>query len=190
LNFSIGLAQQAAVAIENARLFETAQETRRRMADIIDFLPDATLVVDREGKVIAWNRAIEVMTGVKAADMLGKGNYEYSCLFMGSAGQSLSIWCCFSTKEMEKKYSNVKRYGDTLEGEAVVPLLRGESAYLYATASVLRNSKGEVVGAIETIRDISDRKKAEQELHQAKVDAEEARQQAEAANQARAPSWL
>ena len=36
------------------------------MADIIDFLPDATLVIDCDGRVIAWNRAIETMTGVKA----------------------------------------------------------------------------------------------------------------------------
>jgi PAS domain S-box-containing protein len=185
LSFSIGLAQQAAVAIENARLFEAAQETRRRMADIIDFLPDATLVVDREGKVIAWNRAIEVMTGMKAADMLGKGNYEYSLPFYGERRPILIDLVLLQYEEMEKRYANVKRHEDVLEGEAVVPLLRGEPAYLYATASVLRNAKGEVVGAIETIRDISDRKKAEQELHQAKADAEEARQQAEAANQAK-----
>ena len=66
LSFSVGLAQQAAIAIENARLFEAAQESQRRMADIIDFLPDATLVIDRQGKVMAWNRAMEQMTGVKA----------------------------------------------------------------------------------------------------------------------------
>ncbi len=83
LSFSIGLAQQAAVAIENARLFENAQETQRRMADIIDFLPDATLVIDRQGKVIAWNRAMEEMTGITAGEMLGKGDYEYALPFYG-----------------------------------------------------------------------------------------------------------
>jgi len=36
------------------------------LADIINFLPDATFVIDKEGKVISWNRAIEDMTGVSA----------------------------------------------------------------------------------------------------------------------------
>ena len=70
-----------------------------------------------------------------------------------------------------------------------MPLLQGRPAYLYATASALRNSKGEVVGAIETIRDISDRKRAEQELQQARAEAEAARQQPKPPTRPRAPSW-
>ena len=61
---------------ERKRAEEALRESERRLADIIDFLPDATLVIDRNGKVIAWNRAIEAMTGVKAEEMLGKGNRE------------------------------------------------------------------------------------------------------------------
>ena len=57
------------------------------------------------------------------------------------------------------------RLGTTMVGEAIVPKLQGKTAYLNATASALRNSRGEVVGAIETIRDTSDSKQAEQELH-------------------------
>ena len=49
--------------------------SQRLLGDIISFLPDATLVIDREGVVIAWNRAMEVMTGVRAEDMLGRGNF-------------------------------------------------------------------------------------------------------------------
>jgi len=48
---------------------------------VIDFLPDATFVIDREGTVTAWNRAMEDLTGVPAESMLGKGNYEYSLPF-------------------------------------------------------------------------------------------------------------
>ena len=49
------------------------KESEQKLANIIDFLPDATLVIDKEGKVIAWNRAMEEMTGIKAADMVGTG---------------------------------------------------------------------------------------------------------------------
>jgi PAS domain S-box-containing protein len=60
-----------------------AQESQRRLADIISFLPDPVFVVDHAGTVIAWNRAIEEMTGVQAEAILGKGNYEYALPFYG-----------------------------------------------------------------------------------------------------------
>jgi PAS domain S-box-containing protein len=176
LSFAIGLAQQAAVAIENARLFEAGQESQRRMADIIDFLPDSTLVVDRDGKVIAWNRAMEEMTAVKAADMLGKGSFEYAVPFYGERRPILIDLVLQPDKEFESKYAHIARHGSVLVGETPVPDLRGRPAYLYATASALRNSKGEIVGAIETIRDITDRKRAEEELREAKAAAELATQ--------------
>ena len=50
---------------------------------IIDFLPDATFVIDKDGVVIAWNRAIETMTKIRAKDILGKGNYQYAIPFYG-----------------------------------------------------------------------------------------------------------
>ena len=62
-----------------------SKESERRQADIIDFLPDATFVIDQHGRVIAWNKAIEEMTGISAEYMLGKNNYEYSLLFTESA---------------------------------------------------------------------------------------------------------
>ena len=62
LDFLIGLSRQAAIAIQNARLFTEVQDQRKFSETLIDFLPDATLVIDREGKVIAWNRAMEEMT--------------------------------------------------------------------------------------------------------------------------------
>ena len=46
---------------------ERLKESERFLADVINFLPDATFVIDSDGKVIAWNRAIEEMTGVPAA---------------------------------------------------------------------------------------------------------------------------
>ena len=58
-------------------------ESEQKLVNIIDFLPDATFVIDTKGKVIAWNKAIEDMTGVKAQDMVGKGNYEYALPFYG-----------------------------------------------------------------------------------------------------------
>ncbi|MCX6690553.1 MAG: PAS domain-containing protein [Methanoregula sp.] len=68
---------------EQKQAEKALQDSERRFADIISFIPDATVAIDREGKIIAWNRAIEEMTGVKAADIIGKGDYEYSLAFYG-----------------------------------------------------------------------------------------------------------
>ncbi len=61
----------------------TRRESEKRVCEIFDFLPDATFGIDLEGKVIAWNRAIEEMTGIKAESILGKGEYEYALPFYG-----------------------------------------------------------------------------------------------------------
>jgi PAS domain S-box-containing protein len=70
--------------VENALL-----ESRRRLSDVIEFLPDATLAIDREKRIIIWNREIEKMTGVPAAEMIGKGDYAYTIPFYGEARPQL-----------------------------------------------------------------------------------------------------
>jgi len=136
----------------------------RRLSDIINFLPDATMVIDRGGRVIAWNRAIEAMTGVMAADILGKGNYEYAIPFYGER-RPILIDLVFEPQEgIESKYEGVRRQDDLIIGEAYIRNLQGRRAYLLGTAAPLCDTKGAVVGAIESIRDITERRRMEEAL--------------------------
>jgi PAS domain S-box-containing protein len=173
LEFLIGLSRQAAIAIENARLFSEVQNQRKFSDTLIDFLPDAMLVIDRDGRVIAWNRAIEEMTGIQSKDIIGKGEYEYALPFYGERRPILIDLVLLPREEFEEKYALIQRAGNVLIGETYTPNLRG-GKYLFATASALHNSKGNIVGAIETIRDITERKQAEVELQNAKEAAEAA----------------
>ena len=143
------------------------RESRRRLSEIIEFLPDATLVIGRDGKVIAWNRAIEAMTGVRAEEMLGKGNYEYSIPFYGERRPIIIDLALHPDHEMEKQYTSIQRMGDILFGEAFTPNLPPGNVHLSATASMLRNSRGEIIAAIECIRDNTERKRLEERLHRA-----------------------
>ena len=152
------------------------EESQRRLADIINFMPDAVLVIDREGKVIAWNRAIEEMTGTTAEEMLGKGDYEYALPFYGERRPILIDLVTVPQKELEQDHAQIRREGTVLVGETYVPQLKGGGAYLLGTASPLSDSKGQVVGAIEVIRDFTERKQMEEALHQAKEAAEAATQ--------------
>jgi len=169
---------------ERTRAELALKESQQQFADIINFLPDATFVIDRGGKVIAWNHEIEEMTGVKAKDILGKENYEYSLPFYGMRRPVMIDLVFGHDEKTEKKYLYIRKEGDVLLTETNVPL-NGENRILWAKASPLYDSAGNAVGAIESIRDITDRKQMEAELIQAKDTAEEAHRIAEAASRAK-----
>jgi len=151
---------------ERKQAEETIREAHRRLDQIIEFLPDATLVIDAESKVIAWNRAAEQMTGVPKAEMIGKGEYEYAFPFYGERRPILIDLALLPDAELEKrKYDIAQRSADTIYGDVHVPkIYGGGGAYLYGAASRLRDAAGNIVGAIESIRDITEIKQAEEEL--------------------------
>ena len=153
--------------ITQRRRMEVAlRESERRLADIIDFLPDATFVIDLSGKVIAWNRAMEEMSGVKAADMQGKDDYEYTIPFYGLRRPALIDLALRFTDKDQKKYAFIKKEGDVLLTETHVVL--GESSrVLLGKARPLYDSNGNIVGAIESIRNITALKQAEKALQKA-----------------------
>ena len=147
---------------EHKQADEALRESERRLSQIIDFLPDATLAIGMDGRVIAWNRAIEEMTGVKAAEMLGKGDHAYSIPFYGIRRPILIDLVFLPTGELEKRYSFVSKQGHCVLVETEAPL-KGERHILWGIARPLYDSDGNAVGAIESIRDITERKQEEAE---------------------------
>lgn len=109
------------------------------------------------------------MTGIMASDMLGKGDYEYALPFYGVRRQILIDLVFISSEEIEKKYHFVKKEGNVLLAEADVPV-KGVPHALWGKASPLYDSRGNVVGAIESIRDITVRKRAEEALKKREKD--------------------
>ena len=71
LGFAEELARRAATAVENARLYEQAEE-QARAARVLGAVGDAVVLVDNGGVVRLWNRAAEHITGVATADILGR----------------------------------------------------------------------------------------------------------------------
>lgn len=152
------------------------QESYHRLSDIVEFLPDPTMVVDTRGVVLEWNKAIEDVTGVRKEDIIGKGNYEYALPFYDER-RPILIDCALAdfADLPTDRYESVQRKGDILYGEVYTPdAFNGEGAYFWGVAGPLKDGTGEVVGAIECMRNISDRKKGEQELNRARLAAEAA----------------
>jgi PAS domain S-box-containing protein len=143
---------------------EELRNSEQRLTDIINFLPDATFVIDNEGKVISWNYAMEEMTGIKAEDMLGKGDYEYAIPFYGERRPVMIDLVGQWDDETAKEYEYVKKEGEILVSETRNPSLRPDDTLFWNAARLLYNAEGEKIGAIETIRDITYRMRIEEEL--------------------------
>lgn len=147
------------------RMEDALKKSEQRLADIIDFLPDATFVTDVNGEIITWNRAIEEMTQVGKKDMLGKKDHAAMIPFYGKRKKHLLDLIDVSNEEIEFNYQYIRRKGNIVYGEAFAPLLNcGEGAYLWGTAAPLYDPRGNRVGAIESIRDITESKLAEKAL--------------------------
>jgi PAS domain S-box-containing protein len=159
LVLGLGLDITDRLKIENA-----LKDSERRLADIIEFLPDATYVIDMDGNVVAWNRAIEELSGVKAADIIGKGNYEYAIPFYGTRRPVLADLTLKWDDEIADKYAYVKQEGDVLISETINPPFKPTLSLFWNSACKLYNTHGDVVGAIEVIRDITHRIQAEESL--------------------------
>lgn len=138
------------------------RDTQRQLSEIIDFLPDATFVLDKEQRVVIWNRAIEEMTGIPKEQMIGQGNHACTVPFYGERRKHLINLLDVDDAELAAKYAGVKRHGQTLGAEAFCPALYGgKGSYVWAVAAPLYDSNGERVGAVESIRDISEQKAVE-----------------------------
>ena len=153
---------------EAKRAREGLKISQQRLSQIINFLPDATMVIDLEGKVIAWNRAIEHMTGIKARDMLGKGNYEYAIPFYGERRPVLVDLVVQWNQDIAEKYEYVKKDGESVISETYNPRIK-PGGFFWNKASLLYDSTGEVMGAIESIRDITEMKKSEEALRESEA---------------------
>lgn len=161
------LAHKIQTAVNRQRIEKLAKDTERRLYDIINFLPDATFAIDTRGQVIAWNRAIEEMTGVPASEMLGKGNYEYALPFYAERRPILIDLVSVPDEELtQSKYAVIKKDGNILIAETTLPRPHGKYSVLLGKASLLFNEDGNCVGAIESIRDITEQKRVEESLRE------------------------
>ena len=159
----VGAIQTLRDITEFKRTEDSLRESERRLADIIDFLPDPTYAIDLEGRLIAWNRAVEEMMGVKAKDILGKGNYEHALHFYGDRRPMLLDLVLDPGRIREEDYSLFKKEGNLLIAERYIPHIK---AYLWGKAGPLYDRNNRVVGAIQSLRDITDRKRDETVLRE------------------------
>ncbi|WP_455383007.1 histidine kinase dimerization/phosphoacceptor domain -containing protein [Salinispira pacifica] len=141
---------------------------RARLLDVIEFFPEATFIVDRRGQVVAWNHAMETLTGVDSSEIIGRGDHAYGVPFYGSQGPMLIDLIDQEVEEVEARYDYVRRTKSAVHAEGFVAKLNGgKGRYLWAVAAPLIDPRGVRFGSIEVIRDITEVKATERALQQA-----------------------
>jgi len=153
---------------ERKRMMEELNRANQYLRDVIDFLPDPTFVVNPEGEVVFWNRCMEQMTGISKEKALGRNNFA-SHLY--EENRQVLIDLIFKTyKETEEKYDYIERLENNLIcGEIFVPFAYGRGAHLWGIAGPLRDKSGQVIGAIETMRDMTRLKESREALIQSEA---------------------
>ena len=147
------------------RAEEQRQEAQQRFVDIVEFLPDATFVLDQEKKIIAWNHACETLTGATKDTLLGQDDYAHAEPFFGERRPILIDLLDLPMPEVEATYKYVKRQGDKIYAESYIPgFSNGRGAHLWGVASPLYDQHGRRCGAIESVKDISEQKQMEESL--------------------------
>ncbi len=159
---------------ERTRELKTSNEAltdiNRQLNDIVEFLPDATCVIGDNDRVIAWNRAMEEMSGVRKEDMIGKEDYAGAIPFYGKRRLHLSDLLDRGDADLEATYKDLKRKGAVLTAEAYVPCVYdGKGAHVFVASAPLFDAQGERVGAIESIRNITEQKEAEEALRRSEA---------------------
>ena len=155
-------------AEERKRVEAALRESARLMTDIISFLPDATFAINSEGRVVAWNRSMEALTGIPAGEMVDKGDYEYAVPFYGERRPILIDLICTHDRTTASRYDSIQVDGNQMVSERFFKILnKRKGVHLWFKASPLLDAGGKIIGAIESIRDITAQKTRESELRAA-----------------------
>ncbi len=136
-----------------AWIISALAKKKDKLISVIKCFPDATFAIDNHGKVIAWNKAMENLTGINAESILGKGDLAYSLPFYGTKKKML-IDLILDKKEHIKDLSE----------ETHCPTLGPKGAFISFQASTLFDIFNNPIGAICSVHDITDSKNAQQEV--------------------------
>lgn len=166
----IGAIETLQDVTERHRAEAALRDSGAYLAQIVDGSSVAMLVIDAEHRVTHWNRACEVMTGTLARDVIGtRGQWK---AFYPSQRPIMADMVLDDASEnaVDRLYHGRFRPSMLIPGgyeaEDFFPHFGDSGRWLYFTAAPLRNAKGDVVGAIETLQDVSQRRRAEEALRE------------------------
>lgn len=153
------------------------QTSQKQLLDIIDFLPYPTYVINKDGNIIAWNRAMVALTHVDTKTVLGKNYKTYLREIYGPEASLLIEMVSTeavsgetgvpSLPDQPSESRGVDSDGRTVFEERFIPgLHEGKGGYVWITAAPILDGDNKIAGAIESIRDITQIKQTERNIRE------------------------
>ena len=152
-----------------ARDITKQKRAEEMLAKIIDGSPIPMFALNKQHKVTHWNKAVESLTGIKRNEIVGTD--EQWRVFYPEKRPVMAdlIVDEASANEIGRYYWDKSRKSDLIdgayEGEDFFPALGEGGRWLHFMASPIRDNRGEIIGAIETLRDITEEQRMQDSLH-------------------------
>jgi two-component system, NtrC family, sensor kinase len=149
----------------------------KMLSQIIDGAPVPSLVIDKQHRVTHWNTACERMTGIKRNEVIGTRDAWKS--FYTEKRPLLAEMIVDGADEatLQSYYGGQMNRSSTLAGgvevEAFFPQFGESGKWLFFTAVPLYGAQGQVIGAIETLQDVTARRTSEEALLRHRNELEE-----------------
>lgn len=153
---------------EHKRASDARRHMRHYLAQIIDGDPVPTLVIDANHQITHWNKACAAISGLPAEQMVGTRN-QWQAFYPKERPIMADLIVDGSSDDaFQTHYPNLFRPSKTLpnayEAEDFFPNLGTAGRWLLFTAAPIRDAEGKIIGAIETLQDVSERHQAEEQL--------------------------
>jgi PAS domain S-box-containing protein len=120
---------------------------------IVDTLQDGILVVGPDGKILAMNPAAEQLTGYRDEELIGKSCRELDC-----------TGCEIIGKGPGERWCGLYARGDVRAKKCTITNKENRLVNVIKNASVLRDDSGNIIGAVETLTDMSEIVRKQQEI--------------------------
>ena len=148
-------ADQAAIAVHNAQLYERANQERQQMAAIVEHSADGVMILSPDLKITNFNRALERMTGWNVVDALEKP-YDEVIVWKRLERGDLA-------KALENGWPTQSANGDgTLYVEGDLLRLDGLTQSVAIIFSPLFSADGRLASIIANVRDITNFRQAQE----------------------------
>ncbi|NVM78299.1 diguanylate cyclase (GGDEF)-like protein/PAS domain S-box-containing protein [Duganella sp. SG902] len=155
--------------IQHLMEFSQADQQHGFALKLMELLVIPTFVIDIHGKVIIWNLACERLTGTPAWEVLGTADH-WKSFYREQRPTLADLVIQGRGAELHRLYRQHARRNDTdnnlcAENWCDMPRL-GRRRYLAADASPIVDGDGKLVAVVETLRDVTDEKRAQVALEQ------------------------
>jgi PAS domain S-box-containing protein len=127
------------------------------LTSVLETMADGLMVVDPAGRILYLNPAAERMTGYSVKEVLGK-----QCTILDTDA------CVFPSDAGESHRCRLFDVGSVSGKKCAIRDKKGSTVHLLKNAVVLKNGRGQVVGAVEVMTDVTSLYKKELEVEELK----------------------